>query len=73
MTKDTGGPAYPSNFVDNRELGGFKDFLGETLLDKRAGEAMPEIQRRQPDAHQVAILAYEQAEEMVREKRRREE
>ena len=46
---------------------------GKTLLDDFAKEAMPEIQRRQPDAHQVAILAYEQAEEMVREKRRREE
>ncbi len=61
MTKDTGGPA--------------KD---ETLLDKRAGEAMQQLLREKLrhvwsfKYNSIAKNAYNQAEEMVKEKRRRE-
>ncbi|MCB7128180.1 MAG: hypothetical protein J3T61_01415 [Candidatus Brocadiales bacterium] len=75
MTKDTGGPAFsrPATIIKRGEIT-VTDIGAEgmTLLDYYAGEAMKEIQRREPDAHRVAVLAYEQAEEMVKEKRKRE-
>jgi len=77
MKPDTGGPAYPCKREiippgDNRKPYEV-NYEGTTLLDCFAGQAMPEIQRQHPDAQTVAVLAYEQAKEMVAEKRRLEE
>ncbi len=45
MKPDDGGPAYPSNFIDAKEPGGYRDNEGATLLDKAALGAFPEIFR----------------------------
>lgn len=71
MTKDTGGPAYPNKIqVDDAGTHRIVRQKGMTLLDVAALAALPEMLRIHP--REAIKHAYDQAEEFIAEKRRRE-
>lgn len=71
MAADDGGPAYPQGHMDGPHV----DPSGMTLLDHFAGEAMKAlIASSSPREHDlIARAAYDYAESMIAEKRRREQ
>ena len=73
MKPDDGGPAYPSNFIDDKALGGYRDNEGMTMLDKAALVAFPEKLRVHSSDEDAAKHAYHAGEMFIAEKRRREE
>jgi len=70
MTNETGGPAFPVTGVH------YTDKVGMTLLDYFAGQALPGaikiMEKYGGEASKyAAVLAYDQAEAMLAERKRR--